>query len=35
MTFFRDIKTILLYGLILAMLVFVLKWLQWKYLIVD
>jgi len=35
MTFFRDIKAILLYGLTLAMLVFVLKWLQWNYLIVE
>jgi DNA-binding CsgD family transcriptional regulator len=30
-----DIKHIILYGLSLAVLVFVLKWLQWKFLIVD
>jgi len=35
MTFVKDIKHILLYGLILAILVFALKWLQWKFLIVD
>jgi len=35
MTIVKDIKHILLYGLILAILVFVLKWLQWKFLIVD
>ena len=35
MTFFKDIKHIFLYGLILAILVFALKWIQWKFLIVD
>jgi Response regulator containing a CheY-like receiver domain and an HTH DNA-binding domain len=32
---FKRIRHILLYGLILAVLVFLLKWLQWKFLIVD
>ena len=39
MTFFRNVllkmRHIALYGLLLAILVFVLKWLQWKFLIVD
>jgi DNA-binding CsgD family transcriptional regulator len=39
MTFFKNIifnaRHILLYGLILAGLVFLLKWLQWEFLIVD
>ena len=35
MAFVKDIKHTLLYGLILAILVFALKWLQWKFLIVD
>jgi DNA-binding CsgD family transcriptional regulator len=39
MTFFKTIflktKHIILYGFILAILIFVLKWLQWKFLIVD
>ena len=35
MTFLKDIKHIILYGLILAILVFALKWLQWKFLIAD
>lgn len=35
MTLFKDIKPILLYGAALAVLVFALKWLQWKFLIVD
>jgi DNA-binding CsgD family transcriptional regulator len=39
MTFFKNLffKTphITLYGLFLAILVFALKWLQWKFLIVD
>ncbi len=35
MTFLKDLKHIILYGLILAILVFTLKWLQWKFLIVD
>lgn len=32
---FLRSRHILLYGLILAVLVFTLKWLQWKFLIVD
>lgn len=35
MTLLKDFKHIILYGLILAILIFVLKWLQWKFLIVD
>jgi len=35
MAFFKDFRHIILYGLILAILVFALKWLQWKFLIVD
>ena len=35
MKFFTEPRPILLYGLLLALLVFVLKWLQWKFLIVD
>ncbi len=35
MTFSKDIKHIVIYGLALAVLVFVLKLLQWKFLIVD
>jgi len=35
MTLLRDFRHIILYGLILAILVFVLKWLQWKFLIVN
>ena len=35
MTILKDFRHIILYGLILAILVFVLKWLQWKFLIVD
>lgn len=39
MTFFKKIplktRRIIIYGFILALLVFVLKWLQWKFLIVD
>jgi DNA-binding CsgD family transcriptional regulator len=31
----NDIKHIILFGLSLAVLVFLLKWLQWKFLIVD
>lgn len=31
----KDFRHIILYGLILAALVFSLKWLQWKFLIVD
>lgn len=32
---FRDLKHIFLYGLTLAILIFALKWLQWKFLIAD
>ncbi len=35
MTRLRDFRHIILYGLVLAILVFVLKWLQWKFLIVN
>lgn len=39
MTFIKNIfserRHIMLYGLLLAILVFILKWLQWKFLIVD
>lgn len=35
MTLLKDLKHIILYGLVLAILVFMLKWLQWKFLIVD
>src|SRR5690606_5372377 len=35
MTFLKGFRHIILYGLILAILVFALKWLQWKFLIVD
>lgn len=35
MTFVKNFRHILLYGCILAVLVFILKWLQWKFLIVD
>ena len=35
MTLLKDFRHIILYGLILATLVFALKWLQWKFLIVD
>lgn len=35
MTFFKDFKLVLLYGAALAVLVFALKWLQWKFLIID
>ncbi len=31
----KDNRHIILYGLILAMLVFALKWLQWKFVLVD
>lgn len=34
-TIFLKNRHVLLYGLIMAVLVFVLKWLQWKFLIVD
>ncbi|MEC3880295.1 helix-turn-helix transcriptional regulator [Parapedobacter sp. 10938] len=35
MAILKDFKHIILYGLVLAILVFALKWLQWKFLIVD
>lgn len=35
MAFFKDFRHIILYGIILAILVFTLKWLQWKFLIID
>ncbi len=39
MTFFNHIffktKRIIIYGFVLAILIFILKWLQWKFLIVD
>ncbi|MCF1713310.1 response regulator transcription factor [Flavihumibacter sp. RY-1] len=31
----KDFRHIILYGLILAVLVFALKWLQWKFVLVD
>ena len=31
----KEYRHIILYGLILAMLVFALKWLQWKFVLVD
>lgn len=31
----KDFRHIILYGLILAILVFVLKWMQWKFVLVD
>ena len=31
----KDFQHIILYGLILAILVFALKWLQWKFVLVD
>lgn len=34
-SFFRNKRHIVLYGFFAAILIFVLKWLQWKYLIVD
>jgi DNA-binding CsgD family transcriptional regulator len=35
MTFNTKFQHIILYGLILAILILILKWLQWKFLIVD
>ncbi len=35
MILLKDIRHIILYGLILGVLVFVLKWLQWKFLVAD
>lgn len=34
-TFNKDIRHIISYGLILAVLAFSLKWLQWKFLIIE
>ncbi len=34
-TLLKDFKHVILYALILAVLTFLLKWLQWKFLIVD
>ncbi|WPR70347.1 LuxR C-terminal-related transcriptional regulator [Flavobacterium sp. NG2] len=34
-TIFKRNKPIILYGFLLAILVFILKWLQWKFLIID
>jgi DNA-binding CsgD family transcriptional regulator len=31
----KDFRHIFLYGLILSVLIFILKWMQWKFLIVD
>jgi len=33
--FFRRSRHLFLYGVLMAVLVFVLKWLQWKYLLAD
>ncbi|TYP97814.1 LuxR family transcriptional regulator [Sphingobacterium allocomposti] len=35
MTLLKDFRHIILYGLTLAVLIFALKWMQWKFLIVD
>lgn len=35
MTLFKDVRHIVAYGLTIAALIFALKWLQWKFLIVD
>lgn len=35
MAFTKGLRHIIVYGLALAVLVFVLKWIQWKFLIVD
>ena len=35
MSMFKNIRHIFLYGATLALLIFSLKWLQWKFLIVD
>ncbi|GAB2656857.1 hypothetical protein GCM10027036_07900 [Flavihumibacter cheonanensis] len=31
----KDFQHVILYGLVLAMLVFALKWMQWKFVLVD
>lgn len=35
MTLSKDLRHTILYGLALAVLIFALKWIQWKFLIVD
>ncbi|MBK8392764.1 MAG: response regulator transcription factor [Saprospiraceae bacterium] len=35
MSFFKSNKHIILYGAVLAILIFLLRWLQWKFLILD
>ncbi|SRR5690606_38127467 len=35
MVFIKDFRHIILYSFLLAVLVFALKWMQWKFLIVD
>lgn len=35
MKYLKEFRHIILYGLILALLVFALKWLQWKFVLVD
>jgi DNA-binding CsgD family transcriptional regulator len=35
MTVIKDLKHIILYSFILAVFVFILKWLQWKYFVAD
>ena len=35
MTISKEVKHIILYGVVLTILVLILKWLQWRYLIAD
>lgn len=35
MSFLKNYRSLLVYGLIMAILVFLLKWLQWKFFIAD
>ena len=35
MTIFKGLRHIILYGFIIALLIFLLKWLQWRFLIVN
>lgn len=35
MRYLKEFRHIILYGLILALLVFALKWLEWKFILVD
>jgi DNA-binding CsgD family transcriptional regulator len=35
MTSIKDLRHIFIYGLVLALLIFTLKWIQWKFLILD